>query len=136
MPCWSFHVSRDQVVENAGRFVSEGGAEVMKCEGNQHHAPNIEAIVKAGIPVQGHIGVTPMRMPKLGGFKAQVEPVERPHSLQARLFDRIDAMAWLQRLSQGLSAVAGPATFPQPVLEARVSDGWIEVRPLTNQPAG
>lgn len=71
MPYWSFHVSAEQAVENAGRFVHEANAEVMKCEGNQHHAKNIEAIVKAGIPVQGHIGITPMRMPQLGGFVAQ-----------------------------------------------------------------
>ena len=46
----------------------EANAEVMKCEGNKYHAKNIEAIVRAGIPVQGHIGITPMRMPQLGGF--------------------------------------------------------------------
>ena len=71
MPYWSFHVSPEQAVENAGRFVHEANAEVMKCEGNQYHARNIEAIVKAGIPVQGHIGITPMRIPQLGGFFAQ-----------------------------------------------------------------
>jgi 3-methyl-2-oxobutanoate hydroxymethyltransferase len=71
MPYWSFHISPEQAVENAGRFVHEANAEVMKCEGNQHHARNIEAIVKAGVPVQGHIGITPMRMPQLGGFFAQ-----------------------------------------------------------------
>ena len=71
MPYWSFHVSPEQAVENAGRFVAEANTEVMKCEGNQNHARNIEAIVKAGIPVQGHIGITPMRIPQLGGFFAQ-----------------------------------------------------------------
>ncbi len=77
MPYWSFHVSPEQAVENAGRFVHEANAEVMKCEGNQHHARNIEAIVKAGIPVQGHIGITPMRMPQLGGFFAQGKTADR-----------------------------------------------------------
>ena len=71
MPYWSFHVSSEQAVENAGKFVAQANAEVMKCEGNRHHARNIEAIIKAGIPVQGHIGITPMRMPQLGGFVAQ-----------------------------------------------------------------
>ena len=46
MPYWSFHVSPEQAVENAGRFVHEANAEVMKCEGNANHARNIEAIVK------------------------------------------------------------------------------------------
>ena len=61
----------EQAVENAGKFVAQANAEVMKCEGNRHHVRNIEAIIKAGIPVQGHIGITPMRMPQLGGFTAQ-----------------------------------------------------------------
>lgn len=91
MPFWSFHVSPGQAVENAGRFVSEGGAEVMKCEGNQHHAPNIEAIVKAGIPVQGHIGVTPMRMPQIGGFKAQGKTADRAKELVDDAWAMVDA---------------------------------------------
>lgn len=81
MPYWSFHVSPEQAVENAGRFCHEANAEVMKCEGNQHHAKNIEAIVKAGIPVQGHIGITPMRMPQLGGFLAQGKTSDRAKEL-------------------------------------------------------
>jgi 3-methyl-2-oxobutanoate hydroxymethyltransferase len=81
MPYWSFHVSPEQAVENAGRFVHEANAEVMKCEGNRHHAKNIEAIVKAGIPVQGHIGITPMRMPQLGGFSAQGKSAKRAKEL-------------------------------------------------------
>jgi len=81
MPYWSFHVSPEQAVANAGRFVHEANAEVMKCEGNIHHARNIEAIVKAGIPVQGHIGITPMRMPQLGGFFAQGKTADRAKEL-------------------------------------------------------
>ncbi len=81
MPYWSFHVSKEQAIENAGRFVHEANAEVMKCEGNRHHAPNIEAIVNAGIPVQGHIGITPMRMPQLGGFIAQGKTANRAKEL-------------------------------------------------------
>jgi 3-methyl-2-oxobutanoate hydroxymethyltransferase len=81
MPYWSFHVSAEQAVENAGRFVAEAGAEVMKCEGTVHHAKHIEAIVKAGIPVQGHIGITPMRMPQLGGFRAQGKTADRAKEL-------------------------------------------------------
>ncbi len=91
MPYWSFHVSPDQAVENAGRFVSEANAEVMKCEGNQHHAKNIEAIVKAGIPVQGHIGITPMRMPQLGGFFAQGKTADRAAELVDDAWAMVDA---------------------------------------------
>ena len=91
MPYWSFHVSPEQAVENAGRFVHEANAEVMKCEGNQHHARNIEAIVKAGIPVQGHIGITPMRMPQLGGFIAQGKTADRANELIDDAWSFVDA---------------------------------------------
>ncbi len=91
MPYWSFHVSREQAVANAGRFVHEANAEVMKCEGNRHHVSNIEAIVSAGIPVQGHIGITPMRMPQLGGFVAQGKTAERAAELVADAKEMVDA---------------------------------------------
>lgn len=81
MPYMSFHFSEEQAVRNAARYVSEGGAEVMKCEGNKHHAKNIAAIVKAGIPVQGHIGITPMREAQLGGFSAQGKTADRAKEL-------------------------------------------------------
>jgi 3-methyl-2-oxobutanoate hydroxymethyltransferase len=91
MPYWSFHVSPEQAVENAGRFVAEANAEVMKCEGNRHHAKNIEAIVRAGIPVQGHIGITPMRMPQLGGFVAQGKNSDRAKELIDDAHAMVDA---------------------------------------------
>ncbi len=91
MPYMSFHVSPEQAVENAGRYVAEGGAEVMKCEGNQHHARNIEAIVRAGIPVQGHIGICPMRIPQLGGFKAQGKTADRAKELIDDAWAMVDA---------------------------------------------
>lgn len=91
MPYMSFHRSADQAVENAGRFVAEANAEVMKCEGNQYHAKNIEAIVKAGIPVQGHIGITPMRIPQLGGFRAQGKTSDSAKALVDDAFAMVDA---------------------------------------------
>ncbi len=91
MPYWSFHVSPEQAVENAGRFVAEANAEVMKCEGNQNHAKNIEAIVKAGIPVQGHIGITPMRIPQLGGFFAQGKTADSAKALVDDAWAMVDA---------------------------------------------
>ncbi len=91
MPYWSFHKSPEQAVENAGRFVHEANAEVMKCEGNYHHAKNIEAIVRAGIPVQGHIGITPMRMPQLGGFFAQGKTADRAKELVDDAMAMVDA---------------------------------------------
>ncbi|MGH7321663.1 MAG: 3-methyl-2-oxobutanoate hydroxymethyltransferase [Candidatus Rokuibacteriota bacterium] len=81
MPYMSFHFSEEQAIRNAARFVSEGRAEVMKCEGNKHHAKLIGAIVRAGIPVMGHIGITPMRVAQLGGFTAQGKTAERAKEL-------------------------------------------------------
>ena len=80
-----------QAVDNAAKYVAQGGAEVMKCEGNKHHAKYIEAIVKAGIPVQGHIGITPMRMPQLGGFVAQGKTAERAKELIDDAWAMVDA---------------------------------------------
>lgn len=71
MPYMSYHISKEESIRNAGRLVSEGGADGMKCEGDQYTAENIKAIVRAGIPVMGHIGLTPMRVTQLGGFRAQ-----------------------------------------------------------------
>lgn len=90
MPYGSFWVSPEQAIENAMRFVAEGNAEVMKCEGNKNHAKNIAGIVGAGIPVQGHIGICPMRLPQLGGFKCQGRKVEEA----LRLVD--DAQAFVE----------------------------------------
>ena len=81
MPYMSFHLSEQQAVDNAAKYVAQAGAEVMKCEGNIHHARYIEAIIKAGIPVQGHIGICPMRMPQLGGFAAQGKTADRAKEL-------------------------------------------------------
>jgi 3-methyl-2-oxobutanoate hydroxymethyltransferase len=91
MPYWSFHVSPEQAVENAGKFVAQANAEVMKCEGNRHHVRNIEAIIKAGVPVQGHIGITPMRMPQLGGFTAQGKTASRALELVQDAREMVDA---------------------------------------------
>lgn len=91
MPYMSFHLSEQQAVDNAGKFVAQASAEVMKCEGNQHHAKYIEAIVKAGIPVQGHIGITPMRMPQLGGFRAQGKTADRAKELIDDALAMVDA---------------------------------------------
>ena len=91
MPYMSFHLSPDQAVESAATFVHKANAEVMKCEGNQHHAKNIEAIIKAGIPVQGHIGITPMRIPQLGGFAAQGKSADRAKELVDDAWAMVDA---------------------------------------------
>lgn len=77
MPYMSYQVSPEQAVANAARFVAEGGAEVMKCEADVHIAKNVEAIARAGIPVMGHVGMTPMSSAYFGGFKLQGNTAEK-----------------------------------------------------------
>jgi 3-methyl-2-oxobutanoate hydroxymethyltransferase len=118
MPYWSFHVSPEQAVANAGRFVHEANAEVMKCEGNKYHAKNIEAIVRAGIPVQGHIGITPMRMPQLGGFVAQGKTAQRAKDMVEDAKAMVDAGCFSILCEVTTSEVAEylAQTLPVPVI--------------------
>lgn len=71
MPFMSYNTSIRDAIVNAGRLMKEGGCDAIKLEGGVHFAPTIAAIVKAGIPVQGHIGLTPQTASALGGFKMQ-----------------------------------------------------------------
>jgi 3-methyl-2-oxobutanoate hydroxymethyltransferase len=71
MPFMSYNTGIRDAVMNAGRLMKEGGCDAVKLEGGVDFAPVVEAIVKAGIPVQGHIGLTPQTASALGGFKMQ-----------------------------------------------------------------
>ena len=71
MPFMSYNTSIKDAIVNAGRLIKEGGCEAVKLEGGTQFAPTVNAIVNAGIPVQGHIGLTPQTASSLGGFKTQ-----------------------------------------------------------------
>ncbi len=71
MPFMSYQVSVEEAVRNAGRFLQEGGMDAVKLEGGRERADAIRAITGAGIPVMGHIGLTPQSVNQLGGFRAQ-----------------------------------------------------------------
>ena len=75
MPFMSYNISVEEAIRNAGRLMKEGGCDVVKLEGGVDFAPTVAAIVKAGIPVQGHIGLTPQTASALGGFKMQGKDV-------------------------------------------------------------
>lgn len=71
MPFLSYQASAEQAVTNAGRLVQRGGAEAVKLEGGEEVSKAIRKIVGAGIPVMGHIGLTPQSVHKLGGYRVQ-----------------------------------------------------------------
>lgn len=71
LPFLSYQVSAPEAVRNAGRFLKESGMDAVKLEGGRPMASAVRAIVDAGIPVMGHIGLTPQSVSKLGGFRVQ-----------------------------------------------------------------
>jgi len=76
MPFGSFQVSDEKAVENAIRFVKEGAADAVKLEGAGPSVSRVRAIVEAGVPVMGHVGLTPQSATMLGGFKTQAKTAE------------------------------------------------------------
>lgn len=83
MPFMSYQVSREKAVENAGRFLKEAGCHAVKLEGGKNMAKVIECIVRAGIPVMGHAGLTPQTATALGGYKVQGKDRESAEQLVA-----------------------------------------------------
>ena len=71
LPFMSYQVSVEQAVSNAGRLVKEGGCQSVKLEGGEKVCNQIRAIVDAGIPVMGHLGLVPQSVNQLGGYKVQ-----------------------------------------------------------------
>ncbi|SEF78836.1 ketopantoate hydroxymethyltransferase [Caloramator fervidus] len=77
MPFLSYHVSVEESIKNAGRLIQEGGCHAVKLEGGVEVLDKVKAIVKAQIPVMGHIGLTPQSVNLLGGFKVQGKSKEQ-----------------------------------------------------------
>lgn len=71
MPFMTYHTSIAETLHNAARFIQEGGAQAVKLEGGEMVAETVHRMVSVGIPVQGHIGLTPQSINQLGGFKVQ-----------------------------------------------------------------
>jgi 3-methyl-2-oxobutanoate hydroxymethyltransferase len=95
MPFMSYQISIDRAIANAGRFMKEAGCDAVKLEGGQDMAETVRAIVTAGIPVMGHIGLTPQTAGKLGGFKVQGKDIESARKLlvDAKSLDDAGAFA-------------------------------------------
>jgi len=107
MPFMSYQVSRKKAIRNAGRFIKEAGMDAIKLEGGAEVVETVWAIGQAGIPVMGHLGLTPQTATKLGGYKVQGKTAEAAKHL------RDDALA-LQ--AAGCFAIVLEAV-PAPVAE-------------------
>ncbi|NCF68686.1 MAG: 3-methyl-2-oxobutanoate hydroxymethyltransferase [Chloroflexi bacterium] len=107
MPFMSYQAEIGEAVHNAGRFLKEGGMDSVKLEGGQEVVPAIEAILTAGIPVLGHIGLTPQSQSKLGGYRVQ----GRTAVSAAKLLE--DALALESAGCFGIVLEAIPATVAQ-----------------------
>ncbi len=76
MPFLTYQIGADEAVRNAGRLIQQGGAQAVKLEGGSEVATAVERIVQAGIPVMGHLGLTPQSVNQLGGFRVQAKTNE------------------------------------------------------------
>lgn len=81
MPFMTYHGSVSDALHNAARFIQEGGAQAVKLEGGEVVAEQVRRLVDCGIPVMGHIGVTPQSQHQLGGFKARGKVLEEAKKL-------------------------------------------------------
>src|SRR5436190_3080386 len=83
LPFGSYQGSAEQAVKNAVRLIAEGGAESIKLEGGAEYADVVQRIVRAGVPVMGHIGLTPQSVHRLGGYVVQGRTEEKAQKLLA-----------------------------------------------------
>ncbi len=81
MPFMTYHVSAEDAMRNAARFIQEAGAQAVKLEGGVTVADKVRKIVDCGIPVMGHIGLTPQSVHQLGGLKVQAKSLEAAKKL-------------------------------------------------------
>jgi len=95
MPFMTYHLSIDDTLKNAARFIQEAGAQAIKLEGGVTVAEKVKRIVECGIPVMGHIGLTPQSINQFGGFKVQGKTPEAAIKLlkDARALDEAGAFA-------------------------------------------
>jgi 3-methyl-2-oxobutanoate hydroxymethyltransferase len=95
MPFMSYQTSVEKAVENAGRFIKEAACDSVKLEGGSEMASVVKAIVTAGVPVCGHIGLTPQTATMLSGFKVQAKDAESARNLIKSAKDLEEAGAFM-----------------------------------------
>lgn len=104
MPFMTYQASVSEALRNAGRLLAEGDAQAVKLEGGVTVAPTVRAMVDAGIPVMGHIGLTPQSVHQLGGYKVQGKTVQ----IASRLLADAVALEEAGAFSVVLEAVPAP----------------------------
>lgn len=104
MPFGAYNSSRREAISNATRLIKEGGADAVKLEGGTEMAKVAAAIVNAGIPVQGHVGLTPQTATNLGGFKVQGKDAQAAK----KLYEDAKAMEEAGCFSVVLEAIPAP----------------------------
>ena len=114
MPFMSYHINADDALYNAARFIQEGGAQAVKLEGGVAVMERVTRLVGCGIPVMGHIGLTPQSIHQLGGFKVQGKTAEAA----ARLLE--DAIALEEAGAFAIVLETIPAQLAQ-IITAKVS---------------
>jgi 3-methyl-2-oxobutanoate hydroxymethyltransferase len=106
MPFLSYQASVEEAVRNAGRFVQEAGADAVKLEGGERVAPAVRRIVEIGIPVMGHLGLTPQSLLAFGGYKVQGRSASDAERLlaEARLLEECGCFSMVL---EGIPAALG-----------------------------
>ena len=132
MPFMSYQVSKEEAVRNAGRFMKEAGCDAVKLEGGDEVLEVVEAISDAGIPVLGHLGLTPQTVSKLGGYKVQGKSAEAAKKIlgQALRLEKAGCFAIVLECVPGKAAgyITGKLKIPTISCGAGVScDGQVLV---------
>ena len=112
MPFLSYQVSNERALLNAGQLMKEGGAQGVKLEGGKQTVTVTAHLVDAGIPVMGHIGLTPQSVHQLGGYRAQGRTLAEAEELQS------DALALERAGAFALVLESIPATLAQKITES------------------
>ncbi len=104
MPFMTYYTSTYDALKNAARFIQEGGAQAVKLEGGEFVAETVRRLVECGIPVQGHIGLTPQSVHQLGGYKV----IGKSREVAARLLSDAKALEEAGAFSIVLESVPAP----------------------------
>ena len=110
MPFLSYQVSVEEAIRNAGRLIQEGRAHAVKMEGSDHIAETIRRLVDIGIPVMGHVGLTPQSVHQFGGYKMQGKDAKNAERIRQEAIALQDAGAFAVVLESIPAALAKEIT--------------------------